>query len=206
MLYGILRIIFWGLIYACVFLLIMRKSGIVRKKFFTTLSLILCLIFGSISSLFPIENFFISFESPSEVLHYYQTGEVDDLIYGNDSCMVIYSQRNHKSGHFIVPSSEKEYKIPSLFSVKKVSHKFDTDGIFDIYNVLGTNDYYLTGTIISNEREIVIVDNNNKPVKSIIIEMGDTGTKTVYLYSSIRNFTSGNYLLINGVRIQTTDD
>lgn len=159
------------------------------------------MVLSTISGLFPVENLFFSFKSPDKVLNYYQGGKVEDILNGNDSSMIIYSDRNSVVSHFIVPKSEKGYKIPSLFSVKKISYKFDRDGNFDIYNILGTNDYYVVGSIISEESVINIIDSNNKPVKNIIMEMGDTDIKTVLLFSFIENFTSEYYLLINDKQV-----
>ena len=201
MLYGIFRIIFWGIIFVILFFSLIKKSKMVRKKFLTALTLTLCMILSAISSLFPVENLFFDFHSPGRVLNYYQKGKVEDVLNGNDSSMIIYSERNSLASHFIVPKSEKGYKIPSLFSVKKVSHKFDKDGQFEVYNVMGTNDYYVVGTIILEESEINIIDSNSQLIKNIIIEMGNADTKTVVLFSFVENFTSEYYLLINGEKI-----
>lgn len=201
MLYGIFRIVFWGIIFAVVFFWTIKKSKIVRKKLAVILTLVVCMALGSVSALFPVENLFVNFKSPTNVLNYYQTGKADDVINGNDSSMIIFSSGNSPGGHFIVPKSTKGYKIPSLFSVKKVSHKFDKSGLFDVYNVKGTNDYYVVGTTISKESEISVVDSNNEPIKNIVIEMGNTDTKTILLFSFVENFTSEYYFLINGEKL-----
>ena len=201
MLYGTFRLIFWGTIFVILFFLLMKKSKITKKKLAAISILILCVSLGSISALFPVENLFINFKSPTNVLNYSQNGKADDVLHGNDSSMVIYSKGSNLGGYFIVPKSNKGYKIPSLFSVKKVSRKFDQDGSFDVYNVLGTNDYYVVGKIISTESEINAVDSNNVSVKNIVTEIGNTDTKVVLLYSFVENFTSEYYLIINGEKI-----
>jgi hypothetical protein len=201
MLYGTFRIIFWGIIFAIIYFLLIKKSKVGKKRRVTILTLVFCLISSSISALFPVENLFFSFKSPDEVLNYYQSGKTEDILNGNDSSMVIYSEGNSLGGHFIVPKSNKGYKIPSLFSVKKVANKFDKDGNFSVYNVLGTKDYYMVGTIISKENEISTVDSNNEEVKNIVVEMGNSDTKTVLLFSFIENFTEEYHLMINGKKI-----
>ena len=159
------------------------------------------MILASISGLFPVENLIVGFKSPDKVLYYYQGGETDDILNGKASSMVIYSKRNAVGSYFIVPKSENGYKIPHLFSVKKVSNKSDRDGRFNVYHVLGTNDYYVVGSISSSERTINIIDSNNESIKNIIIEMEHADTKTVFLYSFVENFTSDYYLLINGEKV-----
>jgi len=206
MLYGVLRIIFWGAIFAFTFLLIVKRTKIAKKKSVIIASLALCIFLGSISALFPVENLFINFESPESVLHYYQNGEAKDTIYGRNSCMIIYSERGNLGGYFIVPKSAKGYKIPSLFSVRRVAHRFDQEGNFSVYNVLGTNDYYIIGSILSKEKEISITDSNNNAVQNIVMKMGDTDTKTILIYTFVDNHISGYFLLINGKRIVVLND
>jgi hypothetical protein len=198
MLYGIFRIIFWGIVFSLAYFLLMKKTKTARRKIVAILTLVLCMIFGSVSALLPAENLFIKFKTPEDVFSYYQVGKVDDVLYGNNSSLIIYSNGNNSGGHFIVPKSAKRYKIPSLFSVKKISSKIDRDGSFNVYNVLGTNDYYFIGTIISKENVINIIDSNNNEVKNITLEMGNTDTKTVLVYSFVENFTNEYFIVING--------
>ena len=84
--------------------------------------------------------------------------------------------------------------------MKRISHKFDRNGNFDVYNVSGTDDYYVIGTIISNENDRAIVDSRGDPVKNIAVRMGDTQTKTVIAYSYVESFTDDYYLIINGTK------
>ena len=205
MLYGILRIFFWGIVFLSTYFLLTVKLPIARKKMVVIITLAFCLILGSVSALIPVENLFFSFKSPDSVLQYYQTGKVDDILYGNDSCLIIYSKGSNLGGHLIVPKSAKGYKIPSLFSVNKVFHKLGRDGNFDVYNVLGTNDYYVVGTMISKDSAIDMVDSNNESVKTIIIEMENTDTKTVLFYSFVENYTETYYMLINREKVFISD-
>lgn len=155
--------------------------------------------------MFPLENLIINFKSPESVFNYTRTGKIDDIVYGEESCMVIYSKGNNTGGHFIIPKTEKGYKIPSYFSIKKVSDKFDRDGDFDIYNVKKTNDYYVFGTMLSKDNEIIILDSNNNEVRKIVIEMGSSDVKTVLLYTFIEDFTNEYYILVNGDKIEVSD-
>ncbi len=65
-------------------------------------------------------------------------------------------------------------------------------------NVLRTKDYFIVGTINSEERDIDIVDSNNELVKNIIIDMKNTDTKTILVFCFAQDFTYEYYLLING--------
>ena len=204
MLYGFLRIVFWGI--AGMILFVVLKKKFASKRLALVSSITLFFVAGTVSSLLPIENLFIDFKSPESVFHYYQSGKVDDVIYGNNSSMVIYSKNGSSGGHFIIPKSTRGYKVPSLFSVKKVSKKFDTDGNFDVYHVLGTDDYYIFGTTFLKGNEITIVDSNGRPVKYYAFESGDDFTKTVLLFSYVENFTNDYYFLINGEKVFISDE
>lgn len=199
MLFNLSRIVLWLIISSFIVFKI-RAIKIVQKKLFSLLIIVLCLVLISVSGMYPIENLFINFESPESVFKYTNFGEVEDVLYGKDSCIIIYSNRNSTGGCYIIPKTEKGYKIPNYFATKKVSNKFDRNGNFDIYNVLGTQDYYIVGTILSKTSEQDIFDSNNQPVKNIVIDMGNTKTKTIIIYSYMENFNNDYYLLINGTK------
>ena len=201
MMYGTFRIIFWGIIFAILFFLLIKKTKVVRKKRVAILMLICCMTLCTISNLFLVENLFFDFKSPDKVFTYYRHGKVEDIISGKNSSMVVYSEGSSLGGQLIVPKHKKGYKIPSLFSVKKVSRKFDQDGLFDVYNVSETNDYYVWGMIGAKGHEINIIDSNNKSVKNIAVETGLGDNKTVFLFAFVENFTSEYYILVNGEKI-----
>ena len=126
MFYGIFRIVFWGIVFVST-IIIIKKRNLKSKKRAVIILIISCMVLCSLSFLLPIENLFVNFKSSEDVFRYYQTGEVNDVIYGVNSSMVIYSKGENSGGHFIVPKTEKGYKIPSLFSVKRTSQKIDSD-------------------------------------------------------------------------------
>lgn len=193
------RIVIWLIVSVFIFFKI-RSSRIVRKKLAYFLAIALCFFLVTISGMYPIENLFVDFKSPESVFNYANYGKVSDIIYGEESCMVIYTQ-NDVSGQYIIPKTEEGYKIPNYFATKKVSSKFDKNGTFDVYNISGTRDYYIVGMILSNASEQNIVDSQNRPVEKIVVDnMGDAETKSVTIYSCVENFNSDYYLIINGVK------
>lgn len=198
MLFNLFRIVLWLIISSFVVLKI-RKTKIVRKKLVSLLIVVLCLGLISISGMFPIENLFINFKSPESVFNYTNSGKVNDVIYGKESCMAIYSNWNSTGGHCIIPKTEKGYKIPSYFATKTVSHKFDKSGIFDVYNVKGTQDYYVFGTVHLKDdgNEIDIFDGSDEKVESNIIRVGHTNL----IYFFLDDFSNEYYLLINGEKV-----
>lgn len=201
MILNITRIALWLVISISATLKI-RASKIAKKRFITMLIVLLCMVLLSISAMFPIENFCIDFKNPENVFNYASFGEVDEIVYGKDSCMVIYSRGNSKGGHYIIPKTEKGYSIPSYFTTKKISHKFDENGIFEVYSVNGTQDYYIFGTAFleNKDSKIMVIDENNEKVDSDIIKVGDTN----FIYFYLNDNPKAYYLLVNGERISIT--
>ncbi len=193
------------LIISIFIILIIKKSNIVNKRIAAAVSLTVCFVVITVSGMFPVENIFTEFKSPENVFNYMCNGKIDDIVYGKQSCMIIYSDYNKTISHLIIPKNEKGYKIPSYFYSKKVFHKFDRSGNFDIYTMKGTDDYYLLGNTLSDESEQIIVDSNGKQINFTAYNMGDTDTKTVILYSYVENFTSDYYLIFNGEKITLTE-
>jgi len=192
--YNLIRLIIWSIIFATVYYLVMKKTKITQKRRIVFLSFLLCLVLGTLSSLFPIENLFISFDDPEDVLKYIQGGTIEGVVHGNNSSMFITENSKDASiSHFIIPRTDAGYKIPSFFSVQRILHKQD-DISFNLYSVLRTNDYYIVGSIVSSE-EISIRDSNNATLKSSSVKTVDA--YLILFFGYIKNYTSEYYLLID---------
>jgi len=204
MLYGLVRLVIWGCIFAGAYYWIVKKSKIIKKKRVVVISLVLCLILGTFSSLIRVENLFFSFDSPEDVLWYYLGGKVDDVVYGNESSMVIYTNiRGSTTSYLIVPRSPNGYKIPGIFPFRSILRK--TNDIadiawFDIISVIGTDDYYIYGRIFPEGETVIITDRNNT-VRHIVDRIGDSDIYSVRFFGYIESFTYDYYLLINGEKV-----
>lgn len=166
MLYGIIRIFLGVLIFGSIGLGIF-KSKVRRKKAFSLIFAILSIITISISALFPVENLFITFDSPEEVFYYTCIGEVKDVIYGEQSCMIVYSTQNNTYSYAIIPKTEEGYKISSILSNMKLVKILKQGNSAEILSLKGTTDYYLWATFISENSDIIISDSINSSFKSI---------------------------------------
>ena len=197
MLFGIFRIVFGAIVFISAIFLIKRNKSIVRKKLYMIITLILCVVFCSVLSLFPVENIFITFDSPENVFHYTCSGKIHNIVYGNNSCMVYYSTGNNSYSHSFIIKVKNGYKISNYFRSSKVAHKFDRNGSFDVYNVLGTGDYYVVGAIPFEGTEISIFNNHDEKVNSDIQKVENSD----FVYFYLEDFTNGYYLLIDNQRI-----
>jgi len=152
----------------------------------------------------------MSFESPEDVLRYSRTGivrDIEHILHGNDSSILIYSTEKEQPirSHFIVPRSSSGYKIPTLFSTKRVMQSYgNSTNIrifnFDIYSVDGTDDYYIVGYFFSTE-ETSIIDNNGNVIKQISTWDGTINEYIINIFSYIESFGNEYYLLIHGEKL-----
>ena len=134
MLFNLTRAVLW-LILSAFAVYRINTSGVKRKKLMSVSAVVLCMAVVSVTALFPVENLFIHSRSPESIFHYAGSGNIDEIIYGQESCLIVYSKGNSTGGHYIIPKTENGYKIPNYFTTKRISHKFDENGLFDIYEV-----------------------------------------------------------------------
>lgn len=178
---------------------IIKKSKCKFKKVFSTLTVVFCIILVSISSMFPVENLFLSYQSPEKVFNYVKSGQIYKIIDGRESSLVIYYTGNSTYDFYIIPKTSDGYKIPNYFTQKKVSHKFDEQGAFDVYNVQGTQDYYVTCAVNLTDisEDILVFNSENEKIGSKVIKIKNTN----FVFLWIPEFSNGCYLMINDEKI-----
>ena len=159
------------------------RSRIRRRRIAASLGAALCLLAVTVSAMFPVENLMMSFRSPEDVFSYMESGEVLDVLEGDASCAVIYADGRHMDGNLLVPKASDGYRLPGYFSAHRIFHRFDREGIFDIYRVAGTEDYYPFGTVVTKSLEGQITNAFGSPLRCIAAEIGDGETETLYLYA-----------------------
>lgn len=196
--FTIIRIILLVIVSVCS-VWIIKKSKCKFKKVFSTLTVVFCIILVSISSMFPVENLFLSYQSPEKVFNYVESGQIYKIIDGRESSLVIYYTGNSTYGFYIIPKTSDGYKIPNYFTQKKVSHKFDEQGAFDVYNVQGTQDYYVTCAVNLTDisEDILVFNSENEKTGSKVIKIKNTN----FVFLWIPEFSNGCYLMINDEKI-----
>lgn len=196
--FTIIRIILLVIVSVCA-VWIIKKSKCKFKKVFSTLTVVFCIILVSISSMFPVENLFLSYQSPEKVFNYVKSGQIYKIIDGRESSLVIYYTGNSTYDFYIIPKTSDGYKIPNYFTQKKVSHKFDEQGAFDVYNVQGTQDYYVTCAVNLTDisEDILVFNSENEKIGSKVIKIKNTN----FVFLWIPEFSNGCYLMINDEKI-----
>ena len=185
-----------GLIIAFAVYFIIKASIQVKKKKLIFISAFLGIVTMIFSSLFPIENAFIHFKTAEQVFSYTQAGTIEKIIDGKESCLVIYSEDKSTYGQYIIPKTENGYKIPNSFLFKQIQYKFDKNGIFEVFQVTGTQDFYVSGTVHLKERDntINIFNDKNQKIESDIFRLENSD----FIYFYLPTYSDEYYLMING--------
>ena len=157
----------------------------------------------------PIENLFISFDTPTEALSYYDpfVGKVIDTVEGNETCMIITQKDVNESGVSYVKKSVDGYKVLSPrhfpYSVKS---KLDGHGSIKIFRVFGTSDYYLEGNCISDSGTInKVSDSLNSDIKVILVydfNKNNVNLKDYLIFGYLNNYENSYSLMIDNTVIE----
>lgn len=197
--YGIIRIIIS--IIVCIFLLKLCKPKKKRIYFLITISSV---CFCTILMALPVENLFIEFKSPQQVMNYaYPTEKnIVDVAYGKNSCMVISEKAKSSYSIKYLKTDNNSFKIPFIFDYTTESQYSDGYANFSITHLNNSSDYYLFGTYISSEDIKAIKDASNSDIKFICnaehySEQTSKAYKTYFIYGAINSYTKNYSLQIN---------
>ena len=105
------------------------------------------------------------------------------------------------AGNLFALKAADGYRLPGYFSARRIFHRFDREGTFDIYRVAGTEDYYVFGTVVTKSPEGQITDASGTPLRCIAAEMGDGETETLYLYAFAADCARFTWLRIGDEQI-----
>lgn len=181
---------------------VFKRTRATKKKRIV-LAIVFSVVLFAESALFPIENLLISFDTPTAVFNYYRTGEgeIVDIIHGDQSCAVIYTEDNNNYSLMIVPEGEQGYKLPSLMTTNKICNELNEYGSFQVNNVRLTNDYFVWGALVIDDEHINVVDKYGNEVKTIINDVEGSTARTVSFFTFTTQYNDDYYILVNGRKI-----
>lgn len=121
MIKNIILYLFICLSIACA-VIIAYKRKTKKGKFLSCLILIFCAAVVLLVNIFPVENLWMKFNNPEEIIEYDKKGTADNIIIGKDSCMIVYSTGNQHNGLYFAPKNENNYILPNFFTKKNIHH------------------------------------------------------------------------------------
>ena len=123
------------------------------------------------------------------------SGEIEEIIYGSESCLVVYSDSNGTFKDCVFIKSGANYKLPTCFSLSKVAHVFTQNGLFNTYQVNGTSDYYVQGSAPTLEgEEIGVFNGDGSKINTNVFRIDHTG----FVYFHLSSFQDDYYLMFSG--------
>lgn len=101
----------------------------------------------SLSSLIPVENLFITFSTPQDVFNYSVIGDINTVVEGEKSALILYTNEGAIS-RSIIPKSKTGWKIKIYSTNEEKFSKTWLDSGEKIYRMSvywckHTNDYYI---------------------------------------------------------------
>jgi hypothetical protein len=207
--YDGIRLSIFTVIFLAVWLII-SKSSRANKKRKTRIAFIVCVIFALLSTLVPLENQLIAFHSAETAFKYNRKGDINAVIGGKRSAMILYSDTK-TSAPTIYPRTERGYNLDVYprFSTENYSAKSKekSDELYNIviYHVKKTSDFYLMIWKSFSTNTIEISDNYSS--EFICIEEGEKdGSKYFQYYAYVENLSLNDYeILINGAKYTYQD-
>lgn len=178
-------------------ILLIRKK--MKKKFLVSaFSVLWGVLIIFLTSAFPVENAFVTFDSPEEAVRYVSRGTLDEIIYGEDSCLGFSSIREGESEIAYVKKAENGYKLCGLLSVNKISHVKNDKIILNVYNVRNTSDYYISlNFMFVGNKEVEFYDSKGELIECEVNPVKASPYSWVYL----NEFSDDYYMVLNGERI-----
>lgn len=200
--FGIVRIVFWCIIISlCIFL--MKKFNILRKINIIVLG-VLILILCTISGLFPVENYFVTFSTPEEAYSYMNFEKVKLVVEGNKSAFVVGEKDRADYDYLVIPRNQNGWKLGRGVDTKLKEQKI-IEGIFvDIYEYKDGDDYYVTVLEMSG-KELEILDSCDSRFIKLSYDNEEIDNNYSSYYASILSYDENYWISVNGKQISFSE-
>ena len=141
-----------------VVLLVNKKRHFIKKQSVLAIIVIACFGLSAVLHLLPFESAFISFDTPEKAANYYSNSDIDNIIYGDNSCLVLYSNGNTKRQ--ILTKDDNGWKIHSGFEIKESHMTLVNRTSVYIISLENSTDRYIVISDFS-EKKLTVSDNIN---------------------------------------------
>lgn len=198
MLFFALRLILSVILCISAYFLI-KNSRFSSKGRLLIIALTLIITLTTISVFIPIENTFITFSTPESAFHYTNSGEVQLIVEGKESDLVI-GDKNDTDILLIIPKTDNGWKLGLGVHTKKVIRTIESEITIYVYQYKNTDDYYIM-VLDTNGGECQISDTNNSKFYSLRKENSALNKNFYTYYAYIGNFRDRYTVTVNGNQI-----
>lgn len=200
--YGLIRIFIGCIILCCINLKFKKLIKTRRHKIIIATSII---IFVTMLMMIPIENLFITFNSPKKAFEYYQGKKykVNFIVNGKNSDFVI-GEDHETWTYLIIPKDTKGWKIGTGINTKHILKQTHDAIRIDVYQYKNTNDYFVS-ILDMNGGYSQITDSFQSEFSALEQPMDVLEKTYVTYYTNIQDFTDEYWINVNGEKIIVND-
>lgn len=201
MIFHITRLILW-LLPSAVGVHGIRASACRRKRLCCALCVLFFLLLASLSAVLPVENLFLHFRTPERAFAYQHMGKIEHILYGEDSCFVLYKNENGADSDCILPKTAAGYLLSTRWTKQGIVRTPITSSSFlraEVYQARGTQDFYIYCEKFPPEalEDIRLFRASGEPVDADVYLPDVPG----YAYIYVNGFSSGDYLVAGGEKL-----
>ena len=178
-------------------LIVLNKKKLLRKKSVAIITIVSIIAFTSLISIFPVENAFIRFDTPEQAFSYVETGKFDYVVEGESSSMVVYKKDSNTYSQIFLLKDEKGYMLNSFYGYTLTDRMLDGNYALDIFKVKNTDDYYITGVLVSDTSNVEL-KSDTRDVKYDIRYNENNNFFSAY----IKEYADDIYLVCDGEKVE----
>lgn len=181
----------------CVSHFLIRKSKYkFNKKLYILVFVLFAAFYGILLSI-PLENAFITFDSPKAAVAYYNPKNTNiELIVNGDGCdFVVVKGKNNEKIYSIIPKTSDGWKIGTGKDVEMISHGVVDGFFYSVYQYKKTNNYFVR---ISNyDGDEITFSDTFKSDFQTIEQYNKQLEKSIFTYyTHVTDFDQGYYIEI----------
>lgn len=189
MIFSLVRWFFAIVIFGVCYIFI-KKSNIVNKRKWVTVSAVLAVLLSFLSTFGPIENAFITFPTIESAYNYYYSKDsyIKYIIEGKESDLVIGQKNNDTSNILtIIPKTNDGWKIGTGRDTKRVASNNSGSTTIYVYQYNSSDDYYILVHSLRGD-ELDVKDNRNSHFDYFEGKKGVNQTYCTYIHCFDENY------------------
>ena len=159
-----------------------------------------CILLYSALYFLPFENRFVSFPSAEAAFHYYQAGEVSEIINGENCDLLIY-QKGDAISFALVGKNKKGWLTGPQWKNTRSQPISTTQNLYIISNAKESDCFVLIFNAYS-EQEISLSDSENSTFQTMTIHEHTSDTDSAIYYTHIPKCPEDYHLFYDGQMIK----
>ena len=159
--YGFIRLLL-GILLFLVLLSLIKKYRKLSKKMWCIIALSVSVIFSSVLNFFPLENAFLTFDSPIKAYHYSTSFfSTPSLTVQGENSEFMVTNENGKYKCLIIPREDNGWKVGVSSNLIMVSEKTVDSADLTLFQYRDTMDYYVVVSYVDGGHAYVSDSNQS---------------------------------------------